>query len=76
MPSVVPSERIQRRIDSLLDQADRAIEAGEWERPYGRAEAARAPDPATEGRHARRAARTARDVATTARSSGRRGSRG
>ncbi len=28
----MPSERIQRRIDSLLDQVDDAIEADDWER--------------------------------------------
>jgi hypothetical protein len=41
----MPSERIQRRIDSLLDQADEAIEAGDWERARQRAEDALALDP-------------------------------
>ena len=41
----MPSERIQRRIDSLLDQADEAIEAGEWERARQRADDAVALDP-------------------------------
>lgn len=27
----MPSERIQRRIDSLLDEADQALNAGDWE---------------------------------------------
>ncbi len=30
MPGIMPSERVQRRIDDLLDQAEEAVEAGEW----------------------------------------------
>ncbi|MEE8337849.1 MAG: hypothetical protein V3R95_07290, partial [Dehalococcoidia bacterium] len=63
----MPSERIQRRIDSLLDQADRAIEAGEWERAYERAEDALALDPESEDGQAIReaAARRLGGSATT-----------
>lgn len=39
------SERIQRRIDSLLDQAEDAIEASDWKRAQQRAEDALRLDP-------------------------------
>ncbi len=44
----MPSERIQRRIDALLDEADQAIDAGDWERARGRALDALALDPGNE----------------------------
>jgi tetratricopeptide (TPR) repeat protein len=43
----MPSERIQRRIDALLDEADTAVSDGDWQRALERAEAALAFDPAS-----------------------------
>ena len=31
----MPSERVQRRIDRLLDQADEALEANDWQKTVG-----------------------------------------
>jgi tetratricopeptide (TPR) repeat protein/Cdc6-like AAA superfamily ATPase len=41
----MPSERVQRRIDALLDEADAAISDADWPRARERAEAALAFDP-------------------------------
>lgn len=38
IPAAMPSEHIQSRIASLLDQADKAIEAGGWELARQRAQ--------------------------------------
>ncbi len=43
--AVMPSERIQRRIDSLLDEADEAVARLDWETVRARAEAALVADP-------------------------------
>ena len=32
MPGTMPSERVQRRIDSLLDQAEEAVDGLQWDR--------------------------------------------
>ncbi len=44
----MPSERVQRQIDSLLDQAEAAIATGEWLVVQERAQGALAFDPANE----------------------------
>src|SRR5947199_65172 len=41
----MPSERIQRRIDQLLDEADQAIAAGDWQLVQARALQVQALDP-------------------------------
>lgn len=41
----MPSERIQRRFDGLLDEAEAAIEAIDWRRAQERAQAALSLDP-------------------------------
>ena len=42
----MPSERIQRRIDRLLDEAEAAADAGQWRQVQASAEAVRAVDAA------------------------------
>ena len=44
----MPSERIQRRIDSLLDQCDEAVDAAHWSLLAERARAVLAIDEASE----------------------------
>lgn len=44
----MPSERIQRRIDALLDQADTAVDAPEWSLVAEKARAVLAMDPENE----------------------------
>jgi hypothetical protein len=44
----VPSERIQRRIDALLDEADTAVTSGEWPTVAEKAAAVLGIDPANE----------------------------
>ena len=44
----MPSERVQRRIDRLLDQADEALESGDWQDARERATAALRLDPGNE----------------------------
>ena len=41
----MPSERVLRRIETLLDEADQAIAASEWERVRDRANNVLALDP-------------------------------
>ena len=41
----MPSERVQRRVDRLLDQADEALEQGDWQDARERAAAALRLDP-------------------------------
>ena len=40
MLGTMPSERVQRRIDSFLDRADEALESEDWQRSLELAEAA------------------------------------
>ena len=42
------SERIRRRIESLLDDADAAVDAGDWNRVRERADAVQRLDPGNE----------------------------
>ncbi|MHB8574030.1 MAG: serine/threonine-protein kinase, partial [Dehalococcoidia bacterium] len=44
----MPSDRVQRRIDQLLDEADQAIAGGDWETARLRCEAVLAFDPANQ----------------------------
>ena len=39
MPGIMPSERVNRRIDSLLDDADTALERRDWQAALESAEA-------------------------------------
>ncbi|MCH7735301.1 MAG: hypothetical protein IH961_08830, partial [Chloroflexi bacterium] len=41
----MPSERIQKRIDSLLDEADAAAESGDWQAVKERAQRVLVADP-------------------------------
>jgi hypothetical protein len=44
----MPSERIQRRIEALLDEADLAVSADDWPLVANKARAVLAMDPANE----------------------------
>ncbi|MCH7480537.1 MAG: hypothetical protein IIC79_03990 [Chloroflexi bacterium] len=44
----MPSERVQRRIDNLLDQTEEAVESTEWARVRELAEAVLVADPENE----------------------------
>lgn len=48
MHGTVPSERVQRRIDRLLDQAEEAVDARDWESARDAADAVLAADPTNE----------------------------
>ena len=41
----MPSERVQRRIDAMLDQIEVAVDEGNWERVHERAQDVLALDP-------------------------------
>ncbi|MCH8224074.1 MAG: hypothetical protein IH868_11755, partial [Chloroflexi bacterium] len=48
IPGTMPSERVQRRIDRLLDQAEEAVEARDWESVRDAASAVFRVDPDNE----------------------------
>ena len=62
----MPSDRVQRRIDALLDEADQAISAQDWNRVDGAARAVLAIEPANEDATAFRQMAIANGVAERA----------